>query len=55
MCRVIGVSRSSYYQWLNHPDCNRVRQDRELILLIKDIFVEGMGNYGCRTIKKKLE
>jgi transposase InsO family protein len=55
MCKVIKVSRSSYYQWLNHSDCNRVKQDKELLLLIKLIFEEGRGNYGSRTIKKKLE
>jgi transposase InsO family protein len=51
----MGVTRSSYYEWLHHPECNRVKQDKELIMLIKDIFTEGRGNYGCRTIKKKLE
>jgi transposase InsO family protein len=55
MCRVIGVSRSSYYSWLSDPDCERVKEDKELILLIKDIFEEGRSNYGSRTIKKKLE
>ena len=55
MCRVIRVSRSGYYEWLNHPDCNRAKQDKDLTLLIKLIFEEGRGNYGSRSIKKKLE
>lgn len=55
MCIVIEVSRSGYYEWLNHPGCNRVKKDQELILLIKVIFEEGRGNYGSRSIKKKLE
>jgi len=55
MCKIIEVSRSCYYEWLNHRDCYRVKQDKDLILLIKVIFEEGRGNYGSRTIKKKLE
>jgi putative transposase len=55
MCRVIQVSRSGYYGWLNHSDSNRVKQDKDLVILIKLIFAEGRGNYGSRTIKKKLE
>jgi len=55
MCRVIQVSRSGYYEWLNHPGCNRKKQDIKLTSLIQLIFEEGRGNYGSRTIKKKLE
>lgn len=49
------VSRSDYYEWLNNPDCNMAKQDHKLTSLIKLIFQEGRGNYGSRTIKKKLE
>lgn len=55
MCKVIKVSRSSYYEWLNYPECNRTKQDQELIVLINSIFKESRGNYGSRSIKKKLE
>jgi putative transposase len=55
MCRVIQVSRSAYYQWLTNQVCNRDKQDRKLTSMIKVIFEEGRGNYGSRTIKKKLE
>ena len=55
MCRVIKVTRSSYYDWRNSCSCNRVLQDRELSLLIKALFEEGRGNYGSRSIKKRLE
>ncbi len=54
MCKVIKVSRSGYYQWLNNPECNRVKQDQKLILLIKESFKVGRGNYGSRNIRKKL-
>lgn len=49
------VSRSSYYEWLSNPGCDRAKQDNELLVLIKRIFEEGRGNYGSRSIKKKLE
>ena len=55
MCGVIQVSRSGYYEWLNKADCNRRKQDDKLSSLIQFIFHEGRGNYGSRTIKKKLE
>ena len=55
MCRVIQVSRSGYYEWLNNPEGNRAKKDKNLISMIKLIFEEGRGNYGSRTIKKKLE
>jgi transposase InsO family protein len=55
MCRVIQVSRSGYYEWLNNSGSTRARQDNKLVLMMKLIFEEGRGNYGSRTIKKKLE
>ena len=55
MCRVIRVSRSGYYEWLNYPNSNHKEQDNKLTAMIKVIFEEGRGNYGSRTIKKKLE
>lgn len=55
MCRFMKVSRSSYYEWLNNPDCDRANKDNELLIMIKEIFAEGRGNYGSRSIKKKLE
>lgn len=55
MCRVIQVSRSGYYEWLNNLESNREVQDKKLTSMIKVIFEECRGSYGSRTIKKKLE
>jgi len=55
MCRIIQVSRSGYYEWLSNPEGSRAKKDKNLISMIKLIFEEGRGNYGSRTIKKKLE
>ena len=51
----MNVSRSGYYEWLNYPNSNHKEQDNKLTAMIKVIFEEGRGNYGSRTIKKKLE
>ena len=54
MCRFMKVSRSSYYEWLTNPQCNRGKEDKELTSKIKLIFQEGRSNYGTRPIKKGL-
>ena len=54
MCKFMNVSRSSYYEWLKNPGCDRVKQDKELIEMIKLIFQKGRNTYGARRIKKIL-
>ena len=51
MCKFVNVSRSSYYEWVSSPECDRVQQDKELIEMIKPIFKEGRHTYGARRIK----
>lgn len=48
------VSRSGYYEWLNKLESNRVKKDKELLAMIKVIFLKGRNTYGARRIKKKL-
>ncbi len=36
MCRVLGVSRSGYYDWVNREPSERAREDAELTELIQD-------------------
>jgi putative transposase len=40
MCRVLGVSASGYYAWLNRPESNRARENRRLVVEIKAIHKE---------------
>ena len=55
MCKFMKVSRSSYYEWLGKPECNkRQRQDKRLLEMISTIFTESRSTYGSRRIKKKL-
>ena len=48
------VSRSSYYEWLVNPGCDRTNKDKELLVVIKKFFEEGRGNYGSRSIKARM-
>jgi putative transposase len=54
MCKIMKVSRSSYYAWLHNPTCGKVNQDKELTFKIKIIFDRGRRNCGSRSIKKQL-
>ncbi len=31
MCRVLGVARSGYYQWLREPICKRSQEDARVL------------------------
>jgi putative transposase len=48
------VSRSGYYEWLNRPTSNRDKENQELSVMIKEVFIEGRNCYGTRRIAKKL-
>ena len=38
MCRVLGVSASTYYAWRGRPESRRVREDRRLLAAILDLY-----------------
>lgn len=50
MCRVLGVSRSGYYDWLNGTESNRALENRELSDQIKEIYFESKCRYGSPKI-----
>jgi transposase InsO family protein len=54
MCRVLGVSASGYYAWLNRPESNRARENRRLVVEIKAIHKENRGVYGSPRIHADL-
>lgn len=55
MCRYMNVSRSGYYEWLcNIEEGLRLKEDRELTKMIKQIFKEGRDTYGSRRIRQKM-
>jgi len=53
MCEIAKVSRSGYYRYLKIVDDQS--KDYNDYLLIKEVFDQGRGKYGWRTIQMKLE
>lgn len=55
MCKLFSVSRSGYYDWLNHNPSNRelenIRIDREISV----IFSDNKSHYGSTRITKELD
>lgn len=47
MCRVLGVARSGYYDWLKQPISNHAKEDARLLRLIRTSFVASHGIYGA--------
>jgi putative transposase len=54
MCRLLEVSRSGYYEWLNRPPCAQAKADQALQDAITRYFAQGRGTYGTRRIKHLL-
>ena len=50
MCKVLNISRKTYYKYRNTID-----KDYQSYLEIKEVFEEGYETYGYRRIKKALE
>ena len=54
MCRVLGLSPSGYYGWLNRPPSARAGRDTELKVRIKAIWRDSDETYGCPRIHAAL-
>lgn len=54
-CRVLGVSRSGYYQWLDAEPSSRAIDDAVLASEIKEVFQEHKGRYGAPRIRRALK
>ena len=54
MCRVLAVSRSGYYQWLQRKPSKRNRQDAVLTERIQKIHSASYGTYGAPRIHAEL-
>ena len=50
MCRVLGVHRSGFYAWLKQPASHRSKDDRRLLGLVKQAWLESGTVYGYRKI-----
>lgn len=55
MCKVLKVSRSSYYRWFSHGPSNRTLENSLFTELIKDIFDLSNQTYGSPRITEQLK
>lgn len=51
-CRVLGVSRSGYYQWTQAKPSARSIDDIALVAQIEELFYEHKGRYGAPRIRR---
>jgi putative transposase len=54
-CRVLEVSRSGYYAWIDRPESAYVKRREELVIKIKTAAMEGRGVYGSPRICQALQ
>jgi putative transposase len=55
MCKVLRLSRSSYYSWRNRKPSNRERENKELEKMIAEIHLKSKGTYGSPRISRELK
>jgi transposase InsO family protein len=53
-CRVLGVSRSGYYQWRHAEPSTRTIDDAELAAEVTEVFHEHRGRYGAPRVRHAL-
>jgi putative transposase len=54
MCKMLGVSRSSYYKRKNKGKSKRTKQNEKILEMIKQIFSESNQRYGSPRITAEL-
>jgi transposase InsO family protein len=54
MCRLLDVSRSGFYEWLDRPLSAAARRREELTELIRGVFEDSGGTYGYRRVHAEL-
>jgi putative transposase len=54
MCRVMEVSKSGYYDWVDRPESNRSKRHRYLTAKIRQAHLESRKTYGAPRIHRDL-
>ena len=54
MCKVLQVSASGYYYWLDHPVSLRELKEHELVVQIKEVHQQSKCRYGSPRINFEL-
>ncbi|MEC1641127.1 IS3 family transposase [Schinkia azotoformans] len=55
LCKVLGVSKSGYYAYLNRPKRQASQEEIQLLKHIKRIYNRHKGTYGAKRIAKALK
>jgi len=55
MCKVLRLSRSSYYSWKNRNPSNRDQENEVLEKMIAEIHLKSKGAYGSPRISRELK
>lgn len=55
MCRVLGVSKGGFYNWLKRPPSAREQEDGNIAERIVDIYHQHKGRYGSPRIHQQLQ
>lgn len=53
-CRILGVSRSGYYRWLDAKPSRQAKSDARLSAEVKAIHREHVGRYGSPRVQREL-
>lgn len=55
ICRILEVSRSSYYAWLKRPLSQRAKKNEELSQQLQEIHRKSKGTYGSPRLMEELK
>jgi putative transposase len=55
MCRVLGVSKGGFYNWLKRPPSAREQEDGRIAERIVEIYQQHKGRYGSPRIHQQLQ
>ncbi len=50
MCRVLGVARSGYYDWIARPLSDHAIEDQRLLIMIRNSYAASGGVYGAPRV-----
>ena len=54
MCRLLGVSRSTFYAWRDRAETATTARRRDLAEHVRRVFEASRGTYGCRRVAAAL-
>jgi putative transposase len=55
LCRILGVSRSGYYAWLNREPSNRYKENQAALGPIREVYLEFRKAYGSPRVHAELK